>query len=144
MEVQVLSTAKFNFFSGKNLFPLYTLLPSCTPLHTSHFIFTLKQLIAAAEISIRREGDEAVVSVRDHGTGIIESELERIFERFHQTQARKRAGHGGTGLGLAISREIVHAHGGTIVAANHPERGAVFTARLPIRSVPQAKSRDAA
>jgi PAS domain S-box-containing protein len=61
-------------------------------------------------------------------TGIPEETLPRIFEPFYTT---KDVGKG-TGLGLAITYGIVQEHGGQIVAANHPDGGAVFTVELPI------------
>lgn len=71
--------------------------------------------------------DRVVAMVRDTGTGIAEGTLSRIFEPFYTT---KEVGQG-TGLGLAIAYGIVQEHGGQIVAANHPEGGAVFTVELP-------------
>jgi two-component system NtrC family sensor kinase len=71
-------------------------------------------------------------TVRDTGTGIAEDTLSRIFEPFYTT---KEVGKG-TGLGLAIAYGIVQEHGGHIVAANHPEGGAVFTVELPTAASP--------
>jgi two-component system sensor histidine kinase HupT/HoxJ len=65
--------------------------------------------------------------VRDTGNGIPTEVLPRIFEPFFTT---KEVGQG-TGLGLAITYGIVQDHGGEIVAANHPDGGAVFTVELP-------------
>jgi len=66
------------------------------------------------------------VSVTDSGPGIPGDELERIFERFYQTdKARSGGSRRGVGLGLAIAREIIQAHGGTLRAFNRaqPETG---------------------
>jgi PAS domain S-box-containing protein len=68
-----------------------------------------------------------IVTMRDTGTGIPEGTLSRIFEPFYTT---KEVGKG-TGLGLAITYGIVQEHGGQILAANHPDGGAVFTVELP-------------
>jgi two-component system sensor histidine kinase HupT/HoxJ len=77
--------------------------------------------------SVADSGERIVASVRDTGTGIPEKTLSRIFEPFYTT---KEVGQG-TGLGLAIAYGIVQDHGGQIIAANHPEGGAVFTVELP-------------
>jgi two-component system sensor histidine kinase MprB len=66
--------------------------------------------------------DGRTVSVRDHGPGIPEADLEHIFERFHRSvEARTTPG---SGLGLAIVKHIVTAHGGTVFARNLPRGGA--------------------
>jgi len=77
--------------------------------------------------SVAASADRIVASVRDTGTGIPEATLSHIFEPFYTT---KEVGQG-TGLGLAIAYGIVQDHGGQIIAANHPEGGAVFTVELP-------------
>jgi signal transduction histidine kinase len=82
------------------------------------------------EIASGADRDRGIltVTVRDTGAGIPDQALSRVFEPFFTT---KDVGKG-TGLGLAISYGIVHDHGGTIAAGNHPEGGALFTIRLPL------------
>src|SRR6185436_3777787 len=67
----------------------------------------------------------AQISVTDHGSGIPEAILDKLFEPFVTTKLH------GLGLGLSISRSIVSAHGGRLWAANNPERGASFFVVLP-------------
>jgi two-component system, OmpR family, sensor kinase len=67
--------------------------------------------------------------VLDDGAGIPTEDLERVFERFYQSDA-SRAGEG-TGLGLAIARWIAQEHGGRITATNNPQGGAAFSVVLP-------------
>jgi two-component system sensor histidine kinase BaeS len=87
------------------------------------------------EVSARPDGEFVALTVRDHGPGLQPEDVERVFERFYQTDAsrtRARDGSKGSGLGLAIVKAIAEAHGGRIAASNHPDGGAVFTLRLPI------------
>ena len=70
-----------------------------------------------------------VVTVADSGPGIPAERLDRVFDRFYRGDEARSAG--GTGLGLAISRGLATQHGGTLVAANRPGSGAVFTLTLP-------------
>ena len=61
------------------------------------------------EIRVKNSDGCIITEVEDHGKGIPEEDLPRIFEKFYQS--RYTRGHGGIGLGLAISRGIVDAHG---------------------------------
>ncbi len=68
------------------------------------------------------------VRVRDSGIGIPEGELENIFLAFHQGALTGRHQFGGLGLGLSISRNIMEAHGGSLMAESAgPGHGAAFT-----------------
>jgi two-component system, OmpR family, sensor kinase len=71
--------------------------------------------------------------VVDDGPGIPKEDLERVFERFYQSDAA-RSGEG-TGLGLAIARWIAKEHGGQVMAGNDPHGGAAFTVELPMEKV---------
>ena len=74
--------------------------------------------------------NELIVSVRDNGSGIPESDLSRVFERFYKTDRSRHSG--GTGLGLAIVKHVVQAHGGDIWATSKEGKGSVFYFTLPI------------
>jgi signal transduction histidine kinase len=76
-------------------------------------------------ITTRADGGDVVFSVVDTGPGIA-GDPERVFERFARS-----ADSGGSGLGLSIARQLVEAHGGTLLAANEPSGGARFTATVP-------------
>jgi signal transduction histidine kinase len=76
-------------------------------------------------------GDQATVTVRDHGTGIAPEDRERIFQKY----TRGRAGlTRGSGLGLYLAREIVDAHGGRIWVDDTDGAGATLRFTVPIRS----------
>ncbi|MGE5596552.1 MAG: sensor histidine kinase [Hyphomicrobiales bacterium] len=80
----------------------------------------------AVRLGARREGDRAVVSVSDTGSGIPPDELPYIFERY-----RKSPDSRGSGLGLAIARRLVEAHGGSISAESELGHGTTLTFTLP-------------
>lgn len=88
---------------------------------------------APIEVSLAREGETAVLEVRDRGPGIPEEALPRIFDRFERAAEMRH--HGGLGLGLYIVRQIVTAHAGTVTVHNLPGGGACFTVRLPVPPV---------
>ena len=75
----------------------------------------------------------AVVRIRDHGPGLPEAELEKVFEPFYRTEASRNRETGGTGLGLAIARNLVRAQGGDVRLANPPGGGLEATVSLPRR-----------
>jgi signal transduction histidine kinase len=86
-------------------------------------------------VRVQREENDghpwAVVAVTDHGIGVPEADLPRLFERFHR--GSNVAGRiAGAGIGLAGARQIVEQHGGTISATSVEGVGSTFTLRLPI------------
>ena len=86
------------------------------------------------EVSAWREGDAAIVAVKDNGCGIAPEMLERVFELFSRVDADVQRGSGaGLGIGLALARQIVALHGGTIEARSAGRGlGSEFRVRLPI------------
>ncbi|MFD3825590.1 sensor histidine kinase [Streptomyces sp. NPDC058625] len=83
-------------------------------------------------VTVRREGDWAVLGVADDGDGVAEADRERIFERFVRLDAARSRDDGGAGLGLAIARDVAVRHGGTLTAGAAPAGGALFELRLPL------------
>jgi two-component system sensor histidine kinase HupT/HoxJ len=83
---------------------------------------------ARLEISCVRTPATALIRVRDHGPGIPDEELGKIFDPFYTTKPVGK----GTGLGLYISYGLATDLGGDLRAANHSEGGAVFTLEIPL------------
>jgi signal transduction histidine kinase len=79
------------------------------------------------------DGDALVLRVVDEGPGIPEEFLERVFEPFYRLESSRNRDTGGTGLGLSIARDVVQAHGGSLMLRNHPEGGLIAEVRLPRR-----------
>ncbi|MDR2253255.1 MAG: HAMP domain-containing histidine kinase [Bifidobacteriaceae bacterium] len=76
--------------------------------------------------------DRAVaVTVEDHGVGLDESQLERVFDRFWRADRARSRATGGTGLGLAIALEDANLHGGRLDVAGRAGVGAVFRLVVP-------------
>ena len=72
------------------------------------------------------DGQFASIEVRDTGTGIPTTQLQKIFIPFFTTKPK------GHGVGLALTHRVITEHGGTLTAANAPEGGAVFTIKIPV------------
>lgn len=81
----------------------------------------------ASRIEVRVAG--GVVEVRDHGPGIADSDLPRIFDRFFRADSARSLP--GSGLGLAIVARVAADHGGAVRAANAPDGGAVISLAIP-------------
>ena len=85
---------------------------------------------SAVEVGLCRDGEQAVLTVRDEGIGIPAADLPRIFERYHRGANASR--FVGAGIGLAGSKRIVEQHGGTIAAESSEGVGSAFAVRLPL------------
>ena len=82
------------------------------------------------DVLLEREGTMAVVTVRDRGIGIPESELPQLFQAFHR--ATNVGEIPGSGLGLVIVKRCVDLHGGTISVQSTVGKGTEFRVRLPV------------
>lgn len=76
------------------------------------------------EVSTRTANGSAIVAVRDHGPGVPEGDLNRIFEAFYRVTDSRDRETGGVGLGLAITARIMTLHGGNACARNASRRWA--------------------
>jgi len=83
------------------------------------------------EITLLQQGDQARLSVRDHGQGIAREDLPRLTERFYRADVGVSRAKGGTGLGLALVKHIVARHRGRLFITSQPGEGACFEALLP-------------
>ena len=94
-------------------------------------------------VSLAREGEHAVLAVRDNGIGIEPRQLDTVFDLFVQGHHQARARGAGLGLGLSLVKKLVELHGGSVAALSEgPGRGAEFVVRLPLAGT--AKSASAA
>ncbi|HVJ91471.1 MAG TPA: HAMP domain-containing sensor histidine kinase [Labilithrix sp.] len=98
-----------------------------TNLLTNAMKFGAKRPI---EIRIRRPDGLVRLSVTDHGIGVEQSRVPRVFERFERAVSLTK--YGGLGLGLYVARAIVLAHGGAIELDSTVGGGATFTVSLPV------------
>ncbi|MBC8113464.1 MAG: response regulator [Candidatus Saccharimonas sp.] len=90
-------------------------------------------------LRLTREGDQAVLSVRDTGLGIAPEMLDRIFDLFVQSDETFDRSAGGLGVGLTLVRSLVEMHGGQVTAHSAGLGfGSEFVVRLPLVSAPKA------
>lgn len=83
------------------------------------------------KVSVFPDDDGARITVKDHGIGIAEESIEKIFEPFYRTDESRTRTTGGYGLGLALTRAIIDAHGGTIRAESRVGEGTTIMIWLP-------------
>ena len=129
--------------------------PPAEPLYVEGDVTRLTQIVAnlldnAAKytdpggriwLSAQREGDKAVIKVRDSGIGIPSELMPRIFEMFTQAGLSIERAQGGLGVGLSLVDRLVTLHGGTVSAASAGAgKGSEFTIRLPVAPAHKAAS----
>ena len=84
-------------------------------------------------------GDQAVITVRDHGPGVPAETLNKLFSPFYRVDEARDRNSGGTGLGLAIAERAVRLHGGTVEAANVATGGLAVRIALPREQTADSK-----
>jgi two-component system OmpR family sensor kinase len=83
------------------------------------------------DVSARVVGNDAIIEIRDHGPGVQQQDLKRIFEAFYRVNDARDRASGGTGLGLAITERIMALHGGHALARNASNGGLIVELSLP-------------
>ncbi|MGN6488205.1 MAG: ATP-binding protein [Devosia sp.] len=99
-------------------------------LLSNAFKFTLEGEIQLS-VGRSRDGRVAVVKVSDTGVGIPDTEMPKLFERFHRIEGARGRSYEGSGIGLALVQELVKLHGGHIGAESQAGVGTTFTVSLP-------------
>ncbi len=84
------------------------------------------------DIDVHADQVEVIVSVRDHGCGLVANDLEHVFDKFYRADSSDAQAAYGYGLGLYVCSQLVRAQGGHIWAENALEGGAVFSFALPV------------
>ena len=93
-------------------------------------------------LTVRREGERAIISVRDDGIGIPAAQLSSVFDMFTQVDRSNRRSQGGLGIGLTLVKSLVTMHGGRVEARSPgPRAGSEFIVELPILTGRQIKAR---
>ncbi len=89
------------------------------------------------EVAVRRDGDTALLTVRDTGVGVAPDVIDRLFEPFSQAPQTLDRTRGGLGLGLTLVKGLVDLHGGSVgVSSAGAGRGTTFFVRLPAAPPP--------
>jgi len=87
------------------------------------------------EVSLKRDNDHTLVSIKDNGKGIEEKELDNIFENFYRIQKENKKHTGGAGIGLAIVKNIITAHDGEIKVESKVGIGSIFSLKFKISKI---------
>lgn len=125
---------------------VYLAIGTCDPIATICDFQLLEQAVvnlvinaiqysgsAIVTASIKQDADNAVIEIKDSGSGIPPLHRERIFERFYRVHRERSRQSGGTGLGLAIVKHIAQIHGGNVKLSETPGGGCTFRITIPIK-----------
>ncbi|HQU83052.1 MAG TPA: ATP-binding protein [Pyrinomonadaceae bacterium] len=89
------------------------------------------------DVSLEKDKSNVVVKIRDHGEGVPENELDKLFKPFYRVAEARERTSGGVGLGLAIAEQAVTSHKGKIYAKNADGGGLEVEIKLPLNGVHQ-------
>ena len=84
------------------------------------------------EVTLTRQGNQLLISVKDHGPGVEGKERDAIFQKFVRGSAAANGNVRGTGVGLALVRQIAEAHHGKIHLESYAGNGSTFTLAIPL------------
>ncbi len=94
-------------------------------------------------VTITARNDNAIISVRDYGVGIAESDIELLFKKFARIPNPLSKTVGGSGLGLFLSEQIMLAHDGDIEVDSKVGRGSIFTITMPLHEEHEEQIKEA-
>ena len=84
------------------------------------------------DISLWKGKKGAIIEIKDNGPGIPKESLLKVFDRFYTYRPNDKTFGNNSGLGLSICKQIVKSHGGSIIAGNKENGGAIFTVTFPL------------
>ena len=115
------------------IFAEYDLIKQLLWIHGEN---ALKYSPNGSEIAVRvwKDASFGYVSVEDHGAGIAEEDLRKIFDRFYRADKSRNKEVSGTGLGLAIARWIIDCHDGEVLVESKAGEGTIFTDKFRLFS----------
>ena len=83
-------------------------------------------------VTVKSQGEEGILEVRDDGIGIPKDQQEKIWQRFYQVDPSRSDESSGVGLGLSMVRQIAQLHGGTVTLDSVEGIGSAFALHLPL------------
>jgi signal transduction histidine kinase len=92
-------------------------------------------------VSLALQNERVDIAVQDFGSGLSESDANKIFNRFYRVDKARSREKGGTGLGLPIVKELVEKYGGQVSVDSILDQGSVFRIRLPMTDQPEEESK---
>jgi signal transduction histidine kinase len=89
-------------------------------------------------VELKQAGDQAVLLVRDQGSGVPVAQMAELFQRFSRALEQPATHRRGLGIGLYLVREVVERHGGVVTVESVPEHGSQFSISLPLAAIERA------